>query len=58
MEYWDMLLETGKLSDVGYAIKENVPRSWRRGIELAANWKALEWYQVGGNITLSTNKIR
>jgi iron complex outermembrane receptor protein len=58
MEYWDMLLETGKLSDVGYAIKENVPRSWRRGIELAANWKALQWFQVGGNITLSTNKIR
>ena len=58
MEYWDMLLETGKLSDVGYAIKENVPRSWRRGIELAADWKALKWLQVSGNITLSTNKIR
>ena len=58
MEYWDMLLETGKLSSVGYAIKENVPRSWRRGIELAAGWKALKWLQIGGNITLSTNKIR
>ena len=58
MEYWDMLLETGKLTDVGYAIKENVPRSWRRGIELAAAWQALQWLQVGGNMTLSTNKIR
>ena len=58
MEYWDMLLETGKLSDVGYAIKENVPRSWRRGIEISANWKPLEWLQVGGNMTLSTNRIR
>ena len=58
MEYWDMLIETGKLTDVGYAIKENVPRSWRRGIELAASWKALSWLQVGGNMTLSTNKIR
>ena len=58
MEYWDMLLETGKLSDVGYAIKENVPRSWRRGIELSADWNALNWLQIGGNITLSTNKIR
>ena len=58
MEYWDMLLETGKLTDVGYAIKENVPRSWRRGIELAATWEALPWLQVGGNMTLSTNKIR
>ena len=58
MEYWDMLIETGKLTDVGYAIKENVPRSWRRGVELAASWKALAWLQMGGNITLSTNKIR
>ena len=58
MEYWDMLLETGKLSDVGYAIKENVPRSWRRGIELSAKWKPLEWLQIQGNMTLSDNKIR
>ena len=58
MEYWDMLLETGKLTDVGYAIKENVPRSWRRGLELAALWNAFKWLQLGGNITLSTNKIR
>ena len=58
MEYWDMLLETGKLTDVGYAIKENVPRSWRRGIELASSWKASQWLQLGGNMTLSTNKIR
>ena len=58
MEYWDMLIETGKLTDVGYAIKENVPRSWRRGIELAASWEALAWLRIGGNITLSTNKIR
>ena len=53
-----MLLETGKLSDVGYAIKENVPRSWRRGIEIAANWNAFRWLLIGGNMTLSTNKIR
>ena len=58
MEYWDMLLETGKLSDVGYAIKENVPRSWRRGVELSAGWNCNEWLQMTGNITLSTNKIR
>ena len=31
MEYKDMLLETGRLSSAGYAIKENVPRAWRRG---------------------------
>ena len=58
MEYWDMLIETGKLTDVGYAIKENVPRSWRRGVELAAIWVPLEWMTVGGNLTLSQNKIK
>ena len=58
MEYWDMLIETGKLTDVGYAIKENVPRSWRRGVELAAAWRPAPWVELGGNLTLSSNKIR
>ncbi len=58
MEYWDMLLETGRLSSVGYAIKENVGRAWRRGVELYANWSILPQWSVFGNLTLSTNKIK
>jgi len=58
MEYKDMLLETGKLSDVGYALKENVDRSWRRGIELAAAYRPLRWLDINANLTLSTNKIK
>lgn len=58
MEYKDMLLETGKLTDVGYAVKENVPRSWRRGIELAASYRPLQWLGLNGNVTLSSNKIK
>lgn len=58
MEYKDMLLETGKLSDSGYAIKENVDRSWRRGVELSAGWKPVRWMNLTGNLTLSTNKIK
>ena len=57
MEYWDMLLETGRLSSSGYAIKENVPRSWRRGIELAAAWEPVRWLRMDGNATLSMNRI-
>ena len=57
MEYWDMLLETGRLSSSGYAVKENVPRSWRRGIELAAAWQPLKWLKADGNLTLSVNQI-
>lgn len=58
MEYWDMLLETGKLSDVGYAIKENVGRGFRRGIEFAASWSPLKWFSIDANTTLSLNKIK
>jgi len=57
MEYRDMLLETGKLSDSGYALKENVPRAWRRGIETALSWKALPWLTADANCTLSLNQI-
>lgn len=58
MEYWDMLLETGRLSDVGYAIKENVGRGWRRGVELAVAWQPASVLRVDANLTLSTNKIK
>lgn len=58
MEYWDMLLETGKLSSSGYAIKENVDRAWRRGVELTAAWKPCPVVAVNGNFTVSDNRIR
>ena len=58
MEYDNMLLETGKLSSSGYAIKENVGRGWRRGIELSAAWAPKYWLRADGNLTLSTNKLR
>ena len=58
MEYKDMLLETGKLSTSGYAIKENVGRGWRRGVELAAAWAPAAWVRADANLTLSTNKLR
>jgi iron complex outermembrane receptor protein len=58
MEYRDMLLETGRLSTSGYAIKENVGRGWRRGVELAAAWTPAAWIRTDANLTLSTNKLR
>ena len=58
MEYWDMLLETGRLSSSGYALKENVPRSWRRGVELGAAWQVFSWMRLDGNLTLSMNQIQ
>lgn len=58
MEYKDMLLETGRITDTGYAIKENVPRSWRRGIELTGVWKPSEAFRIDANATLSINEIK
>ena len=58
MEYKDMLLETGRLNPSGYAIKENVGRGWRRGLELAAAWSPAAWVRLDGNLTLSTNRLR
>ena len=57
MEYWDMLLETGRLSKSGYAIKNNVDRAYRRGIELSVAWAPARWVSLRGNLTLSLNKI-
>jgi len=57
MEYRDQLLETGLISEVGYTIKENVDRSYRRGIELCAAAQPLKWLKFDGNATFSTNKI-
>lgn len=57
MEYWDMLLETGRLSSSGYAIKENVPRAWRRGVELSLGWKPAGWLRLDHNCTFSLNEI-
>lgn len=57
MEYKDMLLETGKLSSSGYAIKENIDRGYRRGIELALAWTPMSYLRIDANATLSTNKI-
>jgi len=57
MEYRDMLLETGRLSSSGYAIKENMPRAWRRGVEQAFGWQIARWLRLDQNLTLSMNQI-
>ena len=57
MEYFDMLLETGRLSSSGYPVKDNVARGWRRGIELTAAYMPWKWLRLDANVTLSVNRI-
>jgi iron complex outermembrane receptor protein len=58
MDYTDQLVATGKLNDVGGAIRTNVASSYRSGIELDGGIrfnKKLSWV---ANLTLSQNKIK
>jgi iron complex outermembrane receptor protein len=57
MEYKNQLVETGKISETGYSIKQNVPRSYRRGVELIGAAKLCSWLRADANMTLSSNKI-
>ena len=57
MEYRNQLVATGKLTSSGYMVKDNVARSYRRGVELSAGWQALESLRFDANSTFSTNKI-
>jgi iron complex outermembrane receptor protein len=58
MEYRNQLVPTGKKSDTGYEIKENVPDSYRRGLELEAGWQPFPQLRLEGNACLSRNKIK
>lgn len=58
MDYKDQMVQTGKLNDVGYKLMENVPNSYRAGIELIGAYKFTQWLRADANLTLSKNKIK
>ncbi|HOO95029.1 MAG TPA: TonB-dependent receptor [Proteiniphilum sp.] len=58
MDYYNQMVQTGKLTDIGYKLMENVKDSYRAGIELEASlplWT--EKLQLDANATLSRNRI-
>jgi iron complex outermembrane receptor protein len=57
MGYQDQLILTGQINDVGAYIRENVPMSYRAGIELDAAFSLSKYFTLGGNLALSRNKI-
>lgn len=57
MYYHDQLVLTGELSDTGELLSRNVPRSYRRGIELMLAISPLHWLTFEANTTLSQNHI-
>jgi iron complex outermembrane receptor protein len=54
MQYKDQLVLTGKLNDVGSPIKENVPVSYRAGIELTGSIKLNRAMSLGRTTTPPT----
>jgi iron complex outermembrane receptor protein len=58
MEYVNQLVLTGKINDVGAATRENVAKSYRRGVELEAGWNIFRKVEIAGNLSVSVNKIK
>lgn len=58
MKYKDQLVLNGKLNEIGEAMAENVPDSYRMGIELQAGVKITEWLRWDLNGTFSRNRIK
>jgi len=57
MEYDNQLIVTGEYNDVGAQIRQNVDKSYRRGIELTGGVKLLKNLEWRVNTTYSMNKI-
>lgn len=58
MDYYDQLVLTGEINDVGGPVMTNVPRSYRQGVELSAAVQPISQLSWNGNLTLSKNKIQ
>ncbi|WP_420316778.1 TonB-dependent receptor [Ekhidna sp.] len=58
MDYENQLVLTGELNDVGSSIRQNVPDSYRMGIELVGAYQFTDQLRWDANLTLSKNKIQ
>jgi len=58
MFYKDQLINTGKLNDVGGQTRQNVPDSYRAGIEVDGKWQIFKKLSWAVTATLSRNKIK
>ena len=57
MLYKDQLTPSGNYSPSGYALMENVDKSYRIGIELTGGYRINSLLALDANLTLSTNRI-
>ena len=57
MYYYNQLVLTGQINDVGSYTRTNVPYSYRLGIEMEAGAVISKWINVNGNLSVSRNKV-
>ncbi len=58
MGYKNQLVVTGQINDVGGYLRENVPNSYRMGIELDAKWQLLNNLSWTATAAVSQNKVK
>ncbi len=58
MLYKNQLINTGQINDVGGFTRQNVPNSYRLGVELDARWQIFKNFAWGATATLSESKIK
>ena len=58
MKYKDQLVLNGKINEIGELMAENVPDSYRTGVELMAGYRFTDWLRWDVNATLSRNRIK
>ncbi|MFA5669706.1 MAG: TonB-dependent receptor [Balneolaceae bacterium] len=58
MFYNDQLILTGQVNDTGRAIRQNIPDSYRIGLELEGGVRITNYFNWAANATLSQNKIK
>lgn len=58
MTYKDQLVLTGRVNEIGEPVVENVPESYRLGLELEAAWKICDMLRWNANLAVSRNRIK
>ncbi len=57
MKYKDQFVQNGETNEIGEPLVENVPDSYRAGVELMAGVQIAPWLRWDVNATLSRNRI-
>jgi iron complex outermembrane receptor protein len=58
MNFRNEIAPIGALSELGAALRENVGRSYRRGVEADLTYRGIDRWTLSANATVSRNRIR